>query len=381
MKIVITGGAGFIGSRLVNALHSAGGYNIEVIDCLSPQIHGVDGTISDLFKSIEGKCVFHHQAVEKIVDWGPYLADCDALIHLAAETGTGQSMYEIDRYNAVNCVGTAKICEYLMNHKHRVSKLLLASSRSIYGEGAYNCADHGLFHPVTRNDALMKQGHFDPVCPACGTTAQSVATREEAPILPASVYALTKYYQERLFDICARSLGISYFGLRLQNVYGPGQSLRNPYTGILSIFSNLLLNGKPIDIFEDGLESRDFVYINDVVSAFIAAVAYQDPYVGVMNVGAGQKVDVLTVLKQLAANYGVEPISTISGNYRLGDIRHNYADISVIQKVLGYSPSYDIRAGLVEFCTWVRGQSLPEQDYVNSLSQLRQRGLLVGSSS
>ncbi len=381
MKIVITGGAGFIGSRLVNALHLAGGYYIEVIDCLSPQVHGVDGTDSDLFESIKGKCVFHNQAVENITEWGQYLADCDVLIHLAAETGTGQSMYEIDRYNAVNCVGTAKICEYLMNQKHRVSKLLLSSSRSVYGEGAYTCTDHGRFHPVNRNDVLLKQGCFDPVCPVCGKAVQSTATREDAPVLPASIYALTKYYQERLFDICARSLGVSYFGLRLQNVYGPGQSLRNPYTGILSIFSNLLLNGQPIDIFEDGLESRDFVYIDDVVNALVAAVAYQAPYIGVMNVGAGQKVDVLTVLKHLAANYGVEPNFRISGNYRLGDIRHNYADISAIQQVLGYSPRYDFRAGLAEFCAWVQGQALPAQDYMNSLSELKARGLLVASTS
>lgn len=381
MKIVITGGAGFIGSKLVNELYQGSDYHIEVIDCLSPQIHGINVTESELYKSIEGKCLFHRVAVENIVDWSQYLADCDVLIHLAAETGTGQSMYEVNRYNEVNCVGTARICDFLMNQKHTVSKILLASSRSIYGEGAYTCSEHGLFHPLSRNNALMKKGFFDPICPTCGAPSNPTPTREDAPILPFSVYALTKYYQERLFEICARSLGISYYGLRLQNVYGPGQSLRNPYTGILSIFSNLLLNNKAIDIFEDGLESRDFVYVDDVINAFVTAISSQEPHIGLLNIGSGKRVNVISVLNELAKNYDVKPIFKISGNYRLGDIRHNIADIFKAQQTLNFRPKYDFSEGLKEFCVWAQSQAMPDQKYSNSLSELKQRGLLIGSSS
>lgn len=376
MKIVITGGAGFIGSSLVNALYKLENLHLVVIDNLSQQIHGKVPNESSLFLSIKGKCEFHKSRVEDINDWGQYLDDADCLVHLAAETGTGQSMYQIDNYHNVNSLATARMANYISCSNTSLKKVIVASSRSVYGEGAYSCSEHGIFYPQTRDTSLLSRGVFDPVCPICRLVAEPVSTSENAMLNPVSVYALTKLYQERLLSITCDMRDISFYGFRLQNVYGPGQSLSNPYTGILSIFSNLIIHGKPINVFEDGLESRDFVYIHDVVATFIEAITCEHAITGIINVGTGMPIDVLTVIENLEKGLNISSNYSISGSYRSGDIRHNYADLSNLKRIIDTDKFVKFEDGISRFTSWVLDQSLPFQDYEGSLKELKSKGLL-----
>jgi dTDP-L-rhamnose 4-epimerase len=268
-NILINGGAGFIGSRLALALLRRG-HLVTVLDNLSPQIHGDEPRASSLYRSIEGQVRFIHGDVTDRAALAAALAEQDAVVHYAAETGTGQSMYQIERYSHVNVGGTALLLDILANAPHRVKRMVVASSRSIYGEGKYLSPELGAVYPTHRSEADMQAGRFEVAPPAGSSALELVATDEDSRIHPSSVYGITKQVQEQLVMTVCPTLGIDGVALRYQNVYGPGQSLANPYTGILSIFSNLIMSGKPINIFEDGLESRDFVYIDDVVAATVS---------------------------------------------------------------------------------------------------------------
>ena len=375
-KILITGGAGFIGSNMALALLTKG-YSVTVLDNLSKQIHGTDYIFSPLYKSIEGKVKFIKGCVtskENLID---AIADNDAIIHLAAETGTGQSMYEIDRYAKVNIGGTSLLLDLLTNTNHCVKKLVIASSRSIYGEGRYISKKYGYVYPSHRNINDMDNGDFEvknQIDPEDELTITS--TDENSQIHPSSVYGITKQTQEQLVMTVCPTIGIAPVAFRYQNVYGPGQSLTNPYTGILSIFSNLILNNKPINIFEDGKESRDFVFIDDVINATIAGLESNRGDGEVFNVGFGKPISVIEVVEELIANYGINVPYTITGNYRLGDIRHNYANIEKLQQLLQYYPQWDFKTGIAKFCTWVKAQEIAESKYEHSLSEMRNKGLL-----
>ena len=268
-NILITGGAGFIGSRLCEKLFEKG-YNVTIMDNLSPQIHGTGE--SSLFKRIKKKCVFIKGDVTNQEDWEKALEDQEIIVHLAAETGTGQSMYEISRYSNVNIMGTAHMLELLANKDYNIKKMIIASSRAIYGEGKYLCDNRGYIYPSKRDEKDMKNGVFNIKNSICNSQLQLVPTDELSNINPLSVYAITKHQQEQMVMLLGEALGIPSDALRYQNVYGPGQSLSNPYTGILSVFSTRLLNKNDLDIYEDGLQSRDFVYIDDVVDATILAI-------------------------------------------------------------------------------------------------------------
>ena len=273
-NILISGGAGFIGSNLTKKLVSKG-YNITILDNLSKQIHGKDQK-SELYNSIKEISTFILGDVCNEEDWKKSLKGQDAVIHLAAETGTGQSMYEISRYNDVNILGTSHLLDFLANNKNSVKKLIIASSRSIYGEGKYKCENHGVVYPNDRIASNMMKGKFDLFCDVCGGELDLMPTDENSMIHPSSIYGITKHQQEQMTLLMGKSLGIPAVSLRYQNVYGPGQSLSNPYTGILSIFSTRMLNGNDIDIYEDGEESRDFVFIDDVVEATILALEKEE---------------------------------------------------------------------------------------------------------
>ncbi|MGU5542646.1 NAD-dependent epimerase/dehydratase family protein, partial [Aeromonas hydrophila] len=255
-RILITGGAGFIGSNLALKL-IAEGHSVTVLDNLSPQIHGDNPDLSPLYISIKDKVTFIKGTVESQDDWLKALVGIDTVVHLAAETGTGQSMYQIKRYSDVNVGGSAIFLDLLANQKHSIKKMVIASSRSIYGEGKYHCQQHGVVYPTARLDATMQQGDFNVKCPVCDLDVELMATDEDSKIHPSSIYGVTKQVQEQMFLITGNSLGIDTVALRFQNVYGAGQSLSNPYTGILSIFSTRIKNGNDINIFEDGEESRD----------------------------------------------------------------------------------------------------------------------------
>ena len=373
-NVLITGGAGFIGSNLALKLIEKG-YQVAVLDNLSPQIHGDNPTeTSPLYLSIKDKVKFIHGTVTSKSDWEEALKDQDAIVHYAAETGTGQSMYEVEKYVNVNINGTALMLDLLVNGSYGVKKVVVASSRSIYGEGKYISKELGAVYPTQRESIHMDQGDFEVKYPN-SSALTLVGTDEESKIHPSSVYGITKQNQEQMVLTVCPTVGIAGVAFRYQNVYGPGQSLKNPYTGILSIFSTQIKNGNNINIFEDGLESRDFVYIDDVVDATILGLEKEEANNQVFNVGTGVAKNVLTVANELVKNYGLDVAINVSGNYRLGDIRHNYADLTKINKLLGFCPKVSFEAGLKSFAEWVNIQEVQEDKYQKSIDEMKAKGL------
>lgn len=374
MKILISGGAGFIGSSLAHELLNRGN-SVTVLDNLHPQIHGDDPEKSPLYAAIKDKVRFIRGDVRNRADWEKALEGVDAIVNYAAETGTGQSMYEVSRYTDANISGTALMFDILGNTKHQVKKIIIASSRAVYGEGKYICAEHGIVYPESRRDENMQNGDFAVKCPFCAKDAALVKTTEDSLKHPSSLYGLTKQVQEEMTLLMGKALGISSCALRYQNVYGPGQSLSNPYTGILSIFSTRLIAGKDVNIFEDGKESRDFVFIDDVVDATVKALESEKSSGRVYNVGTGESVDVMTVAQTLADEYSSSSKISVSGNYRVGDIRHNAADISLITKELGFIPKVSFGEGIKRFAAWVKGSEIPPDRYEESIEEMRKKGL------
>ena len=375
-NILITGGAGFIGSGLALYLINEG-CTVTVLDNLSEQIHGADPEISSpLYQSIKEKVRFIKGSVTSRSDWEKAIDGNEVIVHLAAETGTGQSMYQISHYAAVNIGGTALMLDILANQKTAIKKVIIASSRAIYGEGKYISPELGPVYPKHRMAADMDKGHFEVTYPGAVTPLQLVATDEESKIHPSSVYGITKQNQEQMVMTVCPTLGIAPVAFRYQNVYGPGQSLTNPYTGILSIFSTLVLNNKPLNIFEDGKESRDFVFISDVIHATFLGIEKEEANGQVFNVGTGVPTTVLEVAEGLIRLYGKEVPVTISGNYRLGDIRHNYADLKKIESLLGFSPSVSFAEGLQQFTAWVKAQEVQPSRYEESIAEMKAKGLM-----
>lgn len=373
-NILITGGAGFIGSNLALKLLDKG-CKITVLDNLSPQIHGNNpNESSPLYLSIKDNVTFIKGTVTSKEDWIKAIEGQDVIVHYAAETGTGQSMYEIQKYVDVNVNGTAIMLDLLANSKHRVKKVVIASSRSIYGEGKYINERGESVYPKHRTSEFMDNGDFE-VKFAESAILTLVATDEESKIHPSSVYGITKQHQEQMIMTVCPTLGIAPVAFRYQNVYGPGQSLKNPYTGILSIFSTQIKNGNGITIFEDGKETRDFVYIDDVVDATILGIEKDQANGEVFNVGTGVATDVISVAMNLIQNYGVEVPVTISGNYRLGDIRHNFADLTKIKAKLDFQPQYSFEKGLKEFTNWVNTQEVEQDNYQRSINEMKAKGL------
>ncbi len=375
MRVLITGGAGFIGSHIALKLIEKG-YDVTVLDNLLAQIHGDNpDKTSPLYCSVKDKTRFIKADVCDRAALETAISDANYIIHLAAETGTGQSMYEIKRYVDVNIGGTALLLDILTNINHHVKRFLVAESRAIYGEGKYHCEKCGEVYPVERKDEDMAKGDFECHCPKCGGKVALVATTEDSAIHPSSVYGIGKQVQGQLVHLICKNIGVESVSYRYQNVYGPGQSLTNPYTGILSIFSTRIKNHKEINIFEDGLESRDFVYIDDVVNATIAGMEVPEANGHVFNIGTGIATDVLTVAKTLCKHYGIEVPLNVSGNYRLGDIRHNYADISLAKKILCFEPKWSFEQGIKQFTAWVNQQELQKDNYEASLEEMKQKGL------
>lgn len=373
-NVLITGGAGFIGSNLALKLIEKG-YKVTVLDNLSPQIHGDNPTeTSPLYLSIKDKVRFIQGTVTSKEDWEKALEGQDAIVHYAAETGTGQSMYEVEKYVDVNINGTALMLNLLVNGSYNVKKVIVASSRSIYGEGKYISKELGVVYPTQRESIHMDQGDFEVKYPN-SSALTLVGTDEESKIHPSSVYGITKQNQEQMVLTVCPTVGIAGVAFRYQNVYGPGQSLKNPYTGILSIFSTQIKNGNNINIFEDGLESRDFVYIDDVVDATILGLEKEEANNQVFNVGTGVAKNVLTVANELVKNYGIDVSINVSGNYRLGDIRHNYADLTKINRLLGFSPKVSFEVGLKNFAEWVNTQEVQEDKYQKSIDEMKAKGL------
>lgn len=374
-NILITGGAGFIGSNLAIKL-AKNGNNVIVLDNLNEQIHGKDFNKSYTYNLIKDKVKFIRGDVRNKKSWDEALTeDVDIVIHLAAETGTGQSMYEINRYIETNIGGTSILLDKLVNEKNNVKKIIIASSRAIYGEGKFLCKEHGIVYPETRKEEDMKQGDFNVKCPICKNNVISIPTDEESISHPTSIYGYTKKAQEELSILVGKSIGLPVVAFRFQNVYGPGQSLKNPYTGILSIFSTQIKNGNDINVFEDGKETRDFVYIEDVTDAIILSINNDKANYEVFNVGSGEKMDVLSIANTLIEKYKSNVNVNVSGNYRLGDIKDNIADLTKIESILGYKPKVSFKEGISNFVDWVSKQQIEKDNYEQSIKEMKEKGL------
>jgi dTDP-L-rhamnose 4-epimerase len=373
MKILITGGAGFIGQHLTRHLLALD-HEITILDNFLDQVHAGNRELpSDLAKSVR---LVMGDVADPASLWLA-LEGQDCIVHLAAETGTGQSMYEVSRYERTNIAGTALLYEFLSKEKRsKVGRIVIASSRAIYGEGAYRCERDGVVYPTSRSVEEKRSGQFDPLCPRCGSTCETIPTPEAAPHQPSSFYGLTKQVQEQMALMFGQVRGIPTIALRYQNVYGPGQSLQNPYTGILAIFSNLARAGRPIHVFEDGLESRDFVYIDDVVRATSAAVT--TPFAGcdAVNVGSDERTTVLDVARFVNEFFGSPSELKITGAFRNGDIRHGMADLTLAGRLLGYEPQHRFGEGLRKFLTWANQNEPNWNGYERSLAEIKVHGLL-----
>ena len=378
-KILITGGAGFIGAELVNQLYNKGNYEITVLDTMEKQIHGDEWENSYLYKSIIDKCKFIKGSVCDLNVVRKSLADNEYIIHLAAETGTGQSMYQINQYNEINVMGTSNLLQAisLAGRGCKVRKIILSASRAVYGEGKYECCDCGVIYPESRSKEKMLNGDFNFYCPKCGKKLKVVSTTEDSEVKPCSLYAFTKFSQEKMLQTMCPALGIDYTIFRFQNVYGVGQSLKNPYTGILSVFSTLMLENRPVNIFEDGLESRDFINVKDIAVGVIDSIENEQSNGKVINLGSGTNTSVIEIAEILKKNYGSNSEIKVTGDFRIGDIAHNKADITKAQYILQFSPTVLLKDGLEEFCNWVKGQDKDNSGYESSLSEMERAGMFI----
>ena len=379
-KVLITGGSGFIGNAVVEKLNKQ--YEIIVLDNFSPQIHGKYYEDSYLYQNIKDKCKVIKGDVCKYDDLKVALEGVDYIIHLVAETGTGQSMYEINRYTDVNIRGTSNLLEVILKNKLSIKKIILSSSRSVYGEGMYFCKEHGIVVPISRKIDNMKNGDFEVKCPECGEKVELRNTTEECPLLPISYYAYTKLAQEKMLEIMCPIMNIPYTIFRYQNVYGAGQSLNNPYTGILSIFSKLLLKNHNLNIFEDGKESRDFVHVSDVACVTCNAIENDATNYQCINVGSGERISVMQVAEMLKRLYSSDSDIIISGDFRKGDIRHNVADINRAKTLCGFKPKYTFEKGMEEFAAWVKKQDIEKQlssddIFERSINEMKETGMII----
>jgi dTDP-L-rhamnose 4-epimerase len=370
MKILITGGLGFIGLVLARRLRDLG-HQVVLLDSLSPQIHG---TIPQL-SAPDGVAVVRMD-VRQLAEEPSIVEGTDIVYHLAAETGTAQSMYRITDYVGINELGTAALLQAITKCSARPRRIVLASSRSVYGEGAYvsPSAPERLVQPAPRTREQLTAAQWEPL-DVRGQPLRAVPTPETLPFAPGSVYAATKASQELLLASAAGALGFTPVIFRFQNVYGEGQSLQNPYTGIISIFFNRARQGLGIPIYEDGLESRDFVHVDDIVDGLVAAVDAEVPPGAVMNLGAGVPTTVSELASELLGAAGFDVPVSVTGQFRVGDIRHCYADLTQAKTLIGFAPKVSLAEGLGRFCTWAASQPVHEDKLDKATEELRRQGL------
>ena len=378
-SVLVTGGAGFVGSHIVDGLVEHG-HRVRVLDRLEPQVHGPDAGSPGFRPEY-----LHADADLQVGDAGDpaaiarALEDVDVVFHQAAAVGVGQSMYEIDRYVERNTQATAVLLQAIVDRQSRrpLERLLVASSMSIYGEGEYRLADGSQFAPRPRPDAQLAERVWEMLGPD-GKPVDTVATTEDKPLQPTSVYALSKRDQEEYSLLVGATYGIPTVALRYFNIYGPRQALSNPYTGVAAIFGSCLLNQAAPTVYEDGLQSRDFVHVHDIVAANLLALDADAPLVAgeVFNVGTGRPTNLLELydtLQKALDTPGVTP--EIPGRFRAGDIRHCYADIAKIRAALGFEPSIALESGLGDLAGWMRTQEA-ENLTERAAAELERKGLV-----
>jgi dTDP-L-rhamnose 4-epimerase len=369
MKVLVTGGAGFVGSHLVDELVRQG-YLVRVLDNLDSQVHGRSQKKP---KYLNKDCQFIVGDVRDGDVFKKAIRGVDAIYHLAAAVGVGQSMYQIKKYLEVNTLGTATLLDLLVNTKNKIKKLIIASSMSIYGEGAYRCKSCGLFFPQLRPDRQLRQKSWKMACPECGLKATAAPTPETKVLYPTSIYALSKRDQEEQCLIIGKSYKIPTTALRYFNIYGSRQSLSNPYTGVCAIFSSRIKNNHPPLIYEDGQQTRDFIHVQDIVQANLLALSDSRFDYQALNVGSGRPTSILEIARILIKLYraGVKP--KIVNRYRAGDIRHCFADISHIQR-LGFLPLVSFEDGFRELIEWGKQQRAQDRTSRACL-ELKAKGL------
>jgi dTDP-L-rhamnose 4-epimerase len=351
-RVLITGGAGFVGSHLADAL-AAAGYDVVLFDNLEPQVHGEAGqrpSYLDKNLRLEQGDIRDAGAVAALV------RDVDVVFHLAAMVGVGQSMYQMRRYTDVNAMGMATLLEALVANRGRVRKLVVASSMSIYGEGAYRCPDCGPVYPRLRPTEQLARSDWEVGCPTCDAELEPVPTPEDKPLYPTSIYAINKRDHEEMALAFGQAYDLPAVALRFFNIYGSRQALTNPYTGVAAIFCGRMLSGQTPVIYEDGGQLRDFVHVSDIVQACCLAMEQSAADHQVFNVGTGQPVSVMQVGQLLARELGWSGGFEIREKFRAGDIRHCFADITRIQSRLGYVPKHRFESGVAELVVWVAKQ-------------------------
>jgi dTDP-L-rhamnose 4-epimerase len=350
MKVLVTGGCGFIGSHLVDRLVEQG-HRVRVIDLLEPQVHGKR---RPAYLSPDAEYI-----IADIRNRGKLkkaLNNIEIVFHLASQVGVGQSMYQIERYVSHNTFGTAVLLDLMVNTKNKIKKLVVASSMSVYGEGAYKCKGCGLVYPSLRKKRQLRKRAWEMECPQCARRALPLNTDEHKPFHPTSIYATTKRSQEEMCLEIGLAYRIPTVALRYFNVYGPRQSLSNPYTGVVAIFLSRVKSNRPALIFEDGNQSRDFIYVSDIVQANILAMNRKEADYGSFNVGTGEPHTILDIAEGIASFYKKDLKPKILNKFRAGDIRHCYADISKINKRLGFKPRVRLKEGIERLNQWSQMQ-------------------------
>ena len=373
-KILITGGAGFIGHSTANKLVSHGHF-VRVLDNLSKQVHAAPReSLSRLDPAIEFIC----GDVRDASQMRAALKEIDVVYHLAAETGVGQSMYEIERYFGVNVQGTAVLCDCIAKGNSNIRRIILSSSRAVYGEGQYKCQTCGIVYPKARSLAQLKMGKWDPVCVHCGAEVIPIACQEITPCRPVSIYGLTKKIQEDLLSIISSTYKIPVVILRYFNVFGAGQSISNPYTGILTLFCSRLLRDMDIDVYEDGKMQRDFIHIQEVIRANTRALELDIPGFLVLNVGSGISRTILQLAEFLKAEIGSRSNIALTGRYRLGDIRGCFADMSKANGIIGKAQEDSFEQGIRQLIAWARDEQriAKLEQPIEELSELGLTGLV-----
>ena len=372
-SVLVTGGAGYIGSHLVDALVTRG-YRVTILDSLEPQVHR-SGTWPSYANP--GARYVRGDVRDRGV-FEPLVLEAEAVVHFAAAVSVGQSMYQVDRYVDVNTRGTALLLDILVNSTHRVEKVIVASSIGVYGEGAYACREHGPVAPGIRPESQLVARDWEQRCPRCGARVRSMPTPEDKALYRDNVYSMTKYHQEEMVLLIGKTYGIPSVAPRFFNVYGPRQSLSNPYAGVAAIWLSRLLNGKPPVVFEDGGQLRDFVSIHDVVDCLAQMLETSGADGLPVNVGSGEVVSILEIAELLNRLLGtsIEPEVTHTG--RTFDIRHNTADISRARETLGYAPRVSLEQGFGELIEWAKATPDVAVDFFDrALDELSQKGLLI----
>jgi len=367
-RVLITGGAGFVGSHLADALLQRG-HTVRVFDGLAPQVHG-EGIPPYLSLDVE----FQQGDMRDLDKVRHAVTGVDVIFHLAAAVGVGQSMYEISHYMGANTQGTANLLQALLDGGNRLEKLVVASSMSIYGEGKYLCAQCGEQAPPPRPPEQTRQHAWETKCPQCGNPLTPIATDEGKPLQCTSIYALSKKDQEEMTLLYGRTYGVPVVALRYFNIYGPRQALSNPYTGVCAIFASRLLNDRAPLVFEDGKQMRDFVSVHDVVAANLLAMEGSAADGMALNVGSGEPISIREVAAALGTVLSKEIPAEITGKSRAGDIRHCFADISAAQRMLEYQPRVSFSEGMAELGGWLASQRADDRA-AEAVRQLKSFGL------